>query len=305
MKTIRLALSHGLCFWLAAATASGADDFFGTLADTGKIVVNAAAAKEVVLPMRASKDARAAQGTYLEIPDSGTSGPNTGSWLLEPRAILDWSAFCSRVSRQRTKGKSTPGGRLWDLLSQEGRKAVDDAAKGGALTPSHKGIVVKCLNDGLKRLDLYTAESFATVAISQKTGRFLGSMAGLSPIAVQWTNRMLLEESFPDDISQGHAAFEFEVKDAGKYFLHVRVWWPDACGNSLFVFVGGKKVWIEDQTMGHWHWVKARGKVFKLVQGKQTLKVACREDGARFDQVLMLKKPPKGEEPCVPVGIED
>lgn len=305
MRTVVQFLVSGALACLAAPVAHGADDFFGAPADTGKIVINAASAKEVVLPMREGRDSKAAKGAFLEIPDSGTNGPNTGSWLLQPNAILDWRGFCSKLNSQRSKNVPTPGGRIWELLSPQARKAVEDAASGAALDLARKSSVIKSLNDVLKRRDFHQAESFSRVGISQKTERFLRTIGLLPRIAAQWANRMLLEESWPGDISSGHALFEFKVKEPGKYYLYLRAWWPDACGNSFFVFLNGKKVWLEDQTMGHWHWVKARSKVFKLAKGKQTLKVACREDGARFDQVLLTKKGEKGEEAYVPVGIEE
>ena len=156
------------------------DDVFGGFEDTGRIVINAASAKKVVPPMRWGKDAKAAKGKFLEIPDSG---------------------------------------------------------KGGAKV---------------------------------KEG-------------------------------QGHAVFEFEAKEEAKYYLHVRVWWTDGCGNSINVAVDGKKnVRIEDPTYKHWHWVKAKRKVIKLGKGKHTLKVSNREDGARFDQILLTN-----DKEYVPQGIEE
>ena len=100
---------------------------------------------------------------------------------------------------------------------------------------------------------------------------------------------------------QGHAIFEFEAKEDGKYYVHMRVWWTDACGNSIHVAVDDKKpIRIQDSTYKHWHWVKAKRKVIKLTKGKHALKVSNREDGARFDQVLLIN-----DKEYVPQGIEE
>ena len=87
-------------------------------------------------------------------------------------------------------------------------------------------------------------------------------------------------------IKGGHAEFEFDVKEEGKYYLHVRVWWPDACGNTLLAFVDGKRKTVTSPTTKHWRWVKVEH-LFRLGAGKHKLKVANGEDGARFDQVLL------------------
>ena len=84
----------------------------------------------------------------------------------------------------------------------------------------------------------------------------------------------------------GHAIFEFEAKEEGKYYIHVRVWWADGCGNSINVAVDGKKsIRIEDPTYKHWHWVK--GPRLQLTEGWHWIRFQNREDGAKLDQFLL------------------
>ena len=102
-------------------------------------------------------------------------------------------------------------------------------------------------------------------------------------------------------IKGGHAEFEFEVKEAGIYCLHLRGWWPDACGDSVYASIDGKtRFRLTGPTMKCWKWVTAKNKLFKLSEGKHALKVANCEDGARFDQVLLTK-----DKDYVPVGVEE
>ena len=97
----------------------------------------------------------------------------------------------------------------------------------------------------------------------------------------------------------GHAEFEFNVDKSDTYVLYIRAWWPDGCGNSVLVSIDGKKAKpIEDSTNKIWHWVKLRLKKYKLDKGKHTVVVTNREDGARFDQIVLTT-----EAASQPVGI--
>ena len=98
----------------------------------------------------------------------------------------------------------------------------------------------------------------------------------------------------------GHAEFGFEAKEAGRYYLHVRAWWPDACGNSVDVSINGKTKTVTDSTTKNWHWVKLPMQRFKIKKGRNTLRVINREDGARFDQVLLTT-----DDSLVPIGVEE
>ena len=106
----------------------------------------------------------------------------------------------------------------------------------------------------------------------------------------------------PPDV-QGEAAFEFVVDKPGTYYLWARVWWLDGCGNSLGMSLNGEKEFTfgQDATYKQWHWVKAPARLsqLNLQAGKQTLKVANREDGVAIDQILITRN-----KRYVPVGIE-
>ncbi len=102
-------------------------------------------------------------------------------------------------------------------------------------------------------------------------------------------------------IHGGQAEFVAQVKEDGKYVLFLRVWWPDACGNSFNVVVGKKAPkCVTDSTVRHWHWVKLPHQIFKLKKGAVKIVVRNREDGARFDQILLTT-----DREYVPVGIEE
>ncbi len=107
----------------------------------------------------------------------------------------------------------------------------------------------------------------------------------------------------PPKMTNGLAVLSFDVEEPGEYTLWCRVWWLDACGNSLRINLDQAPGFTfgEDGIYKRWHWVKAppRLKQLKLKQGKHTLTLANREDGVRVDQILLFK----GRR-FVPVGIE-
>ena len=111
---------------------------------------------------------------------------------------------------------------------------------------------------------------------------------------------------------QGSATYEFEVKTRGKYAFWGRGHWCCGCGNSLFIQFddrGQQYLFADDGTYGVWHWVRYGGtgdKTFRFREGKHTLKITNREDGAKIDQVLLLLEDSQDkEEQYVPVGIEE
>ncbi|MBM4044790.1 MAG: hypothetical protein FJ279_06740 [Planctomycetes bacterium] len=99
----------------------------------------------------------------------------------------------------------------------------------------------------------------------------------------------------------GSATFKFDAAEPGDYILWVRANWHCSCGNSVNVAIDGAEPTAvgEDGTYQRWHWVKKIGKTFKLTQGAHTMVVGNREDGAKFDQVLLTK-----DKDYIPVDIE-
>jgi len=107
---------------------------------------------------------------------------------------------------------------------------------------------------------------------------------------------------------EGCALFEFDVKEEGKYCLHVRAHWPglpnrataaDRARSAAFVSLdGGQRLRVRGLTRAHRLWVKVR-RVFLLRKGKHTLKIAILGRGVRLDQILLTT-----DKEYVPQGIE-
>jgi hypothetical protein len=107
----------------------------------------------------------------------------------------------------------------------------------------------------------------------------------------------------PPKVTTGKAEYQFDVAADGEYFLWCRVWWLDECANSFTMNLDEARSFTfgQDGTYKSWHWVKAppRLKQLSLSKGRHKLVVACREDGAMLDQVILTTN-----KRYVPVGIE-
>ncbi len=87
--------------------------------------------------------------------------------------------------------------------------------------------------------------------------------------------------------------YKFTVKKAGTYKLWVRHWWQDDCGNSLFITVddGPQMLFGDDGTVNVWRWPPALKMTLELTEGEHTLAINPREDGMKFDQILITADP--------------
>lgn len=102
-------------------------------------------------------------------------------------------------------------------------------------------------------------------------------------------------------MAHGGARFEVEVPEDMECMVWVRVWWADSCSNTVFVKVGddGHPMRVGgDGTYEAWHWMPTPEPV-QLAKGTNTIYLLNREDGIRFDQMLItddLEYHPQGIE---------
>ncbi|NLF17651.1 MAG: hypothetical protein GX595_10390 [Lentisphaerae bacterium] len=109
------------------------------------------------------------------------------------------------------------------------------------------------------------------------------------------------EDGTPD-MKYGGAAFELSVTAPVTCKIWVRAWWDGSCGNTVYVRLGedGKPLTVgNDGTYNAWHWLEAPG-TFALEPGTHTLFLLNREDGVRFDQILVTN-----DMEYFPQGIEE
>ncbi len=96
--------------------------------------------------------------------------------------------------------------------------------------------------------------------------------------------------------------YRFNAPKAGTYKVWVRHWWKDECGNSLLLSFNGEtpKLLGDDGTVNYWRWPPAMKLTVELQQGENTLEIIPREDGLKFDQILITT-----DMDFYPVGIID
>ena len=96
----------------------------------------------------------------------------------------------------------------------------------------------------------------------------------------------------PDEASvgmkYGGATFAVDIPEDMTAKIWLRVWWDGSCGNTVYVRVGekGKLHSVgNDGTYDKWHWLATPP--LELKQGRHTVFLLNREDGIRFDQMLV------------------
>ncbi len=110
--------------------------------------------------------------------------------------------------------------------------------------------------------------------------------------------------------------YEFDVKKAGFYTFWCRRWWKDGCGDTLAVRFDkvGKPHKTADlfgsddsSKPPKWNWSPVRLKNAKnprqqyyLTEGKHTMEILNREDGPRYDVILLTEDPDYN-----PVGLDE
>jgi len=104
------------------------------------------------------------------------------------------------------------------------------------------------------------------------------------------------------DLKYGGAVFTVEVPEEVTCKIWLRVWWDGSCGNTVLVRVGddGKAMRVgDDGTYDAWHWMPAPD-VVKLAKGTNKIYLLNREDGIRFDQMVITD-----DTDYYPQGIEE
>lgn len=103
-------------------------------------------------------------------------------------------------------------------------------------------------------------------------------------------------------MKHGGAAFTFDLPAPTRCKIWVRVWWSGSCGNTISLRVNDEErpvVIGNDGTYTVWHWLESP-KTYDLGQGTHTLYILNREDGIRFDQLLITN-----DMEYFPQGIEE
>ena len=91
----------------------------------------------------------------------------------------------------------------------------------------------------------------------------------------------------------GHATFVVDVPAEGEYGLEADVFWVDGEGNSFYISIDGEP----DRAFGNSGdmicWTRIADSPVELTQGKHTIRIRTREDGARLSRLILHNTPAK------------
>lgn len=124
--------------------------------------------------------------------------------------VKELVTFCSGVVSQwqdvakigrQSEIHASPSRRLYRCFDDATRKLFVEIAKNGAASDDEARTVLWALNAMLLVPDFYTADDFASIALTEETRVFADSLARLSQAELMRFNRLLLEQAYPDHIS--------------------------------------------------------------------------------------------------------
>jgi Tc toxin complex TcA C-terminal TcB-binding domain/Neuraminidase-like domain/Concanavalin A-like lectin/glucanases superfamily/Salmonella virulence plasmid 28.1kDa A protein len=151
---------------------------------------------------------------------------------LEVNDIIYWTSFLSRIKEPINEQKDILIQRLWELFPQtiqeiiNSQKLSEDTKKYEPLTQDNKNQIIKALNEILNRRDFYQEDKFKDVQISNDIQQLLVSTEILSQHEIYKLNRLLLENSFPNEIAKG------KIQEIGDE-------WKNQLIEQLAKFLGG------------------------------------------------------------------
>ncbi len=104
------------------------------------------------------------------------------------------------------------------------------------------------------------------------------------------------------DINIGTARYTVDIPEAGMYFLGVRAFWMDKCGNQVWAKVDSRNAFHisspdkAPETFKKWYWEAAK-KPVSLSKGTHVIELHVGEDGSAIDQVALFKAGEKPDNP--------
>jgi hypothetical protein len=153
---------------------------------------------------------------------------------LEVNDIIDWTSFLSRIKEQ----KDSPIQRLWELFPQSiqeiinSQKLSEDQKEYKPLTEDNKNKIIKALNEILYRRDFYQEDKFKDVQISNDIQQLLVSTEILLRNEIYKLNRLVLENSFPNEIAKG------KIQEIGDEWKNTLDEWKNTLIEQLATFLG-------------------------------------------------------------------
>ncbi len=122
--------------------------------------------------------------------------------MLSAADIADVASFAAKL--RQSEG---PGGRVWSLLNDEERHAVESLAGDRAPPPADVARLVAALNRVLDDRNLYDAAKFGDISLDAEDMKKLTNSAELSSDELRNLNWQLMTAAFPGQIASPHPVF--------------------------------------------------------------------------------------------------
>jgi hypothetical protein len=157
---------------------------------------------------------------------------------LEVNDIIDWTSFLSRIKEPINQQKDILIQRLWELFPQSiqesinSQKLSEDKKEYKPLTQDNKNQIIQALNEILYRRDFYQEDKFKEIQISNDIQQLLVSPEILLRNEIYKLNRLLLENSFPNEIAKG------KIQEIGYEWKNTLDEWKNTLIEQLATFLG-------------------------------------------------------------------
>lgn len=125
------------------------------------------------------------------------------AWLFDADDVVNWPALCEKLAAAQDDGIGRPEDRIWELLPRDVRALVIRGAQSRHPVRLAPPEFLDALNNLVTRRDFYHEADFQMLTTrkgfpTQARGFLRRGVANLSDRELQRFNRLLLEETFPE-----------------------------------------------------------------------------------------------------------
>ena len=125
--------------------------------------------------------------------------------------IRDWLGFCTKLSTEGSKPIPSPSRRICEFISGEGWGCIIGVSNRDSIFKTDKVMIIKALNNILENRWFFHEEYFVGNTTLSEAKSLLGSSPPPTIEQVKKINRLLIEKSFPQEISGARAGVRPEV----------------------------------------------------------------------------------------------
>lgn len=142
--------------------------------------------------------------------------------LLRMRDILNIQSLLQRIKYQAQSEKNSPGKRICSRFDQDIQVMINNWDSSQMPDPILKSATLQALNEVLEDRNLYDADSFNEIRLSDKVKRLIGRLDIITDSDIKILNRLLIKAAYPDIITVGRPIIQV-MGDDSKYETWIEV----------------------------------------------------------------------------------